>query len=378
MGSCDVDPRGDLAEQISLAIGAAASSHTPSWPMALPPSDGFPRVETADAELKRDPGAAAERICVELARAMARHPDVRACSAEVYASSWISQLWTSTGLHLSHDRTSLEVDLAVEPLPGPNDQEVHETFADVSLVGLDVHRRVDEAAQQARCLGHTEVPGSSADTPVLLRSADLAEILDALRSSATAYRQYRKASVLALGASVVKGERRGEALNLFVDPAIPAMVQSHRGTRDGVVARGGALIVDSVLEALVVDPQYGHYLGLQPNGLGGNLVVPSGNTPLHELRAPGTIEVHRFLSLMVDPMRLTWSGEIKLATLHTADGPVWLKGGVISGDVRENLADIVFSAETEKVNRPGSKTELPLGYTGPAALLRSGVRIAGT
>ena len=71
--------------------------------------------------------------------------------------------------------------------------------------------------------------------------------------------------------------------------------------------------------------------------------------------------------------------EIKLGKHILADGTVTLvKGGVVSGNLKENFTGCRLSTTLGTVNVPQSSYDPPLGYKGPnAMLITEGVSIAG-
>jgi len=76
---------------------------------------------------------------------------------------------------------------------------------------------------------------------------------------------------------------------------------------------------------------------------------------------------------------LTWSSEIKLGKRYkNGKFEVMIKGGVVSGDLKENLTNFNFSNETKRVNTIGGGFYPAIGYVGPAhMLIKAGVKIAG-
>jgi len=169
---------------------------------------------------------------------------------------------------------------------------------------------------------------------------------------------------------------------MTLDPFLPHMVRSSASTRAGQVPRRGRVIEDSQVVNRTIDHRYGQYLGLAPNHIGGNVVVDAGSVSTAALRerAPGVIEVLSFSGLVVSRAKLTWSSEIKLGRQWDADGVEhWLRGGLVSGDFRANLAHMHLSSEIGVVNDPERFGVPAIGYRGPAAMLiHSGVTVAGS
>ena len=123
------------------------------------------------------------------------------------------------------------------------------------------------------------------------------------------------------------------------------------------------------------------YLKKEANGIIGNVVIGPGTKTKDELLSsePQCLEVISFASLLLNPSTLTWSSEIKLGKLHKkGEAPKIIKGGVVSGNLKENLKNFSFSKTLTKKNAVADIFETAKGNYGPdAMLIRSGVKIAG-
>jgi hypothetical protein len=157
------------------------------------------------------------------------------------------------------------------------------------------------------------------------------------------------------------------------------MVLTSAHAIDGLPAKGGTLIADNTVADRVIGNRFGQYLDLEPNGLSGNLIVNAGSLTKETLQGREYVEVIKFSSLLIDSRKLTWSSEIKLGRHLAADGTATLvKGGVVSGNLKDNFTDCQLSATVGTVNTPKSGFTPALGYRGPdAMLITRGVSIAG-
>ncbi len=91
------------------------------------------------------------------------------------------------------------------------------------------------------------------------------------------------------------------------------------------------------------------------------------------------LEIISFSSLLINPNTLTWSSEIKLGKLFK-DGKFncMIKGGVVSGDIKENLSNFKLSNIECKINEVGGGYHPNMGYVGPNyMLIKSGVKVVG-
>ncbi len=159
------------------------------------------------------------------------------------------------------------------------------------------------------------------------------------------------------------------------------MALSTAFTDEGLPAERAAVVADGVVCRQLVNVRFGQYLGRPANGIAGNLVVPAGRWSREELlaAAPEVLEIVTFSSLLVNPQTLSWSSEIKLGRLHRrGQAPVLVKGGLVSGNLRENLRDARFSNRLATRNLLARAWYLAKGYCGPdLMLIQAGVKIAG-
>jgi len=370
-----------LADQIAQCIAIAASSDNHPWTLPEPPDQPYPEVETADSGILEDPSMAADRLEARLNAAIDREQGVRFNSAELYVSGSTRRQVTHTGIDFVHTATEIVTDLAVEPLPGPNLQEVHDGLEGVGERDIDIETFVAAAANEARLLGDTQEPKSSEDVPILIGTHALAQLFTALAACLSAQRAFLRLGSLGVGESLHTGERRGDAVGMTLDPFIDRMVRSRRATSAGQIPRRARVIDESLVLEQCIDHRYGQYLGVRPNHVGGNVVVDPGTHSIAALRAraPHAIQVLSFSGLLVDRTRLTWSSEIKLGRQRDQQGRErWLRGGVVSGDFRVNLSHMFLSSELGLVNEPERLGIPALGYRGPAAMLIvSGMSVVG-
>ncbi len=380
-GVIDIDVNLPPGPQVELSVTVATTSANRPWNLPIPPSKPYPEVETADPNIVESPAQTLARLESRLQAAIDRESGIRVNSAEIYVNWSRREVFTHSGIHHVHRTTEIDLECAAEPLPGPNSQEVQNGLAGVAERDLDIERFVAETAAETRHLGDTIEPSPGSDTPVLVRTRAAAELFSALTSCLSARRAFLKVGSLAVGEAVHTGVLRGDPVGVDLDPFQERMVCSHAATESGQIPARARVIDNSVVQHQCVDHRYGQYLDLPPNYVGGNAVVDLGVRTTDELRAvaPGAIEVLKFSSLVVDRATLTWSSEIKLGRQRGVDGQFrWLKGGVISGDFRANLSDVLLSSEEGIVNEPGRFGMSALGYRGPAAMLiRAGVSVVG-
>jgi predicted Zn-dependent protease len=366
-----------IAQQLDVAIELAACSQNKAWKLAAPPATEPQPVETCDPDIRDNPDDVAAKIEQQFTEAFAATDGCRLNSAELFVNYSLSAQTNSEGLSYQTELSELYLEAAMEKAGQENDKEVHEHTTSVTVADLDVPEFIAECALQVATLGDSEEPETQDGATILIGKDALSQMLDALLQQLNCTNEYLKLPFLKVGDPFGGGE--GDALELALDPTIPCMVLSSPYAIDGLAAKGGALISDNHVKDRVIGNRFGQYLGLAPNGLSGNLVVKPGTLTKENLAGIDYVEVIKFSSLLIDAQKLTWSSEIKLGRSVAADGTVTLvKGGVVSGNLKENFTDCKLSATIGNVNAPKSSYAPPLGYRGPdAMLITRGVSIAG-
>jgi hypothetical protein len=373
----DLVPYQPIDPQLAEAVEMAKGSLNKAWALARPPQDEPQPVETCDPQIRDNPDAAAEAIEQEFTAAFAATRGCRLNSAELFVNYHTCRQLNSEGLAYETELSELYLEAAMEKAGQENDKEVHEYTTSVTAADLNVKQFVEECALQVAVLGDSEEPETADGATLLIGKDALSQMLDALLQQLNCINEYLKLPFLRLGDRFGGGS--GDALNLRLDPTLPSMVLSSAYAIDGLPARGGSLIENNTVTRRIVGNRFGQYLDLEPNGLSGNLVVEPGSLDRSALSGTAYTEVIKFSSLLIDSQKLTWSSEIKLGRHVAADGTVTLvKGGVVSGNLKENFIDCKLSAAVGTVNVPQSSYDPPRGYRGPdAMLITRGVSIAG-
>lgn len=366
-----------IESQLTSAIELAQGSQNKAWQLAAPPAERPDPVETCDPMVRDNPEASAAAIEQAFRDAFAATDGCALNSAELFVNYYVSQNTNSEGLVYKTELSELYLEAAMEKAGQENDKEVHEYTTSVTTADLNVQRFVHECAMQLATLGDSEEPQTSDRATLLIGKEALAQMLEAVLPQLNCSNEYVKLPFLKTGDSF--GGGTGDALTLKLDPTIPGMVLSAAYAADGLPARGATLIENNEIKDRVIGNRFGQYLGLTPNGISGNLVVEPGSLTKDALAGTEYTEVIKFSSLLIDAQKLTWSSEIKLGKHVAADGTVTLvKGGVVSGNLKDNFTDCRLSTTLGTVNIPQSSYDPPRGYRGPDALLITrGVCIAG-
>lgn len=384
LASSQIDPLGDLEKQFQSTFEASLATANPAWDLPLPAPAKKQGLRECDPDLVADLRGGADRL-VGVADAETRKlSGVHVNYAELFVNHTRFLHRLSTGIENERETTDLYFEIAMEKLPLPNTQEVHNNITSVDEKGLALPDFIRRAAEETRSLGEVSVPETSAETVILLGADDLNILCHTLLHQLDRAQEYYARPFIREGEWISREEPKGDELTLRLDPHLDYMAESRVYSGEGIPTSGGTLIEKSRVVGRTSTHRIAYYLGLRADGVSGNVVVNAGSRSKDELLrlAPRVIEVKAFSSLLSSGDSLTWSSEIKFAVEHRFEnGKVtrrYLKGGVLSGNLRENLESIFFSRDTEISSRVADSYHAAMGYVGPAwALIQKGVSLSG-
>jgi hypothetical protein len=371
----------DLRALIAQALGAAQAAPNPAWTL---PAPGDPGVASgrrggvvacatdggaaagaqmaiatdflADQAVTRDPGSALDGSAAAFADAVHAAPWTRPSALELFATIEDRRLVNHRGLDLAERRTRCYAEFVLlhRPSAEAEECEFYDRVEALSLADLRLAQRVADAAACLRD-GAAAAPPPSGTMPVVISGAYLSELLGWYAAHADAGLHVRRVAALALDAPVL-ARRAGDRLHLASDAAVPSLA-AYRFDEHGWAASRQELVRDDALVGLHGSGRWMQVLGRPPRGQLATLTAPPGSADPAALRA-GALEVVRFSEFHPRHDTGAFSGEIRFGWWHAPDGtrrPV--RGGSVSGVLRDALADAVFSRDTATVD----------GYHGPQA-----------
>lgn len=359
-----------LVERMRQALDAAASATNPAWQLPAPglPGTAIPPTDPAagcDAGLLADPQQVLDGLVAEYTAAVtaAGPADVRPSTLELFATITDRRLLNHRGLDLRDRSTQLYAEFVLLHKPDAGAEVEFFDRAEATRANdLRLSARVTTAAACVRDGAHAAKPTPGIQ-PVLISDAYAAELIDYYAHHADAALHVRKVNALIEGAPVLT-RRSGDTLTLTSDPTVPSLA-AYTFDPNGYAAVRQELVRDDMLVGVHGSGRWMQVLGRTPRGARGTLVVPAGRTPLAQLRA-GTLEVVRFSEFSPRSDTGAFSGEIRLAYLHHADGTrTAICGGSVSGVLKDALADAQFSAEVVTVG----------DYHGPQAIRLAAVTV---
>jgi len=383
--SFTIDPLDDLAGQVTKTFENSLMVSNKPWDLATKLNGDYEKVLTTDPLISESLTNAHQRMHDEVNEKVKSLKGVNVNSGELYTNLKSTYFEMSTGLSGQKENSDIYFEIALEKLPLPNTQEVLKYKNAISIEDANLSKFIDEVVEETLSIKETQLPKTTDDAIIMVDGEVIADLMEDLVVQLNAQREYDKTPFMAKGDSILKGEKAtgSDSLSVTMDPTVPVMAKTTPFTSEGMKPVKAEIIKnDSVLTQLV-NNRIGQYLDKKPNYIDGNIIVELGKSSKQELiQSLGSkecIEVLTFSSLLINANTLTWSSEIKLGKLWK-DGKVvaMIKGGVVSGDIKENLTNFKFSNVTKKKNNTGGGFYPASGYVGPNhMLIESGVKIAG-
>jgi len=372
--------REDLARLPSIlddGVSMASLVHNPPW--SLPEAGDQPDVELADPRLVDVADSVREaRVAADQIRDLvdAAGPGVRLSAAELFLTAVDEQLMNSRGVETASTSTRvlLELNLLAD---GEEEAEFFRQAEARRLDDLHLVEMVHDAAQHARDATRAHQPRTRLG-PVVLSDIAVDQLLAAsvlgnsspYLAQTSAAAAYEHLSRFEVGEPVYLGrERMGDPLTMRSNARRPFSVLSYRFDADGLAAHDVLLIEDGVLRGRTATQRYAQYLNIPPTGRPGLAEITPGSTPLADLLRgePSVYQVVAFSAPNVDDVTGNFGMEIRLGYEIGPGGTRPIKGGSVSGNLFEAMANARFSAETAEF----------ASFAGPRAIRFESMQVAG-
>jgi len=355
-----------IARKLEEAVFTAGLTNNP--PFGLPGTAEYPVVEVLDHRLAAEPRAVLDELRGQLIAAVSGEPQVRLSSSECFLDVGESELRNSRGIQADVQSSQALFDFVLISSDGKNESEMHIAQQRRRAADFDVPALVARKAAQARDALRATVPPRHSGPVVISREA-LLDMLTFFRAQTAAQSKFQKLSQLELGQSVFgPREVRGEPLHLCSDALLPFGLNSGPCDAEGLPGRNVTIVQDNVLQRFWAGQRYAEYLGIEPTGAFGNLVIPPGTTPLAELLAGGPLmHIVAFSDMMPNMVTGDVVAEIRLGYLVEGERVTPIKGGALSTNLYDGFAQATYAWETAFLGE----------YFGPEAIRFEQMIIAG-
>jgi predicted Zn-dependent protease len=377
-------PAKPIRPQIESAIDAAMQTDHKSWELPTEIPKSFPNVLTTDPRMAEDLDSVTDQVTLKIEQIVAKKKDTVFNSAELFLSVHNREFHLSNGLNHRSSQSRVYVEAAYsfgqKKSSGELDSDEYlNTRWAVNLDDLELEKLFDETSERAQHSLGLEKPQTGI-YPVIVDADVLSKLFDSYLGQLSSANAYHELPHLSVGNPLIP-EATGDLLTVSLDPELAYGADTAVLSEQGVAQKTLNVVVKNNVLATLTDKQYSDYLGKPITTSRGNWVVEAGTLSYSELckAAAKVIEILQFSGLFVDPYSGTFSSEIRLARVYdNVKGTVaYLKGGSLSGSIRDNFKGIKLSKTRVKRSHFESNGMQGQGYYGPEYALLSEVSIVG-
>ncbi len=285
--------------------------------------------------------------------------DVFVNSAELFVLRRRNRVINSRGVDVSWNTDQVRGEFVIQ-CPAPRDVETYHSFAYRDPDAGALTEKVRQALSTTRDRAAAAQPPKSGEYTVILTGEQLEEVLSCYLSRSDASLIYQHYSDYAPGMDIQGQDATGDRLTIDLSATVPY-------DSEGVRLTDRRLMEDGVLRCVHGGVRFSRYLGVEPTGKYTGIVVPTGETPLAQLKAEPYLETAIFSDFQMNPMTGHFAGEIRLGYLFDGEKVTPVTGGSINGSLFEAQKTMRFSKERFT----------SASYHGPYAVALKGVRVAG-
>lgn len=280
-------------------------------------------------------------------------------SAELFVKRWRRYISSSEGVDTGYALDEISGEYVIQCVE-PQDVETYHSFSYRDDGAEALQRDVEEALlmTQARAQAHQAPKAGEYD--IILSGESMRTLLGYYLDRSGTLMVYRKYSGYEVGAQVQGKEPGGDALTVELKAREPY-------SREGIPMKNRILMENGVLKLLHGGSRYAYYLGMEPTGEYSCIHVPTGSTPLQELKTGSYLHIVKFSDFQMDSYSGYFSGEIRLAYLCDGEKTIPVTGGSINGSILKVQDHMRFSKERYANGY----------YEGPLAVRIEGVSVAG-
>lgn len=285
--------------------------------------------------------------------------DVFLNSAEIFAKRTVCHILNSKGVDVSYETYSVSGEYVAQCV-SPQDVETYHSFAyrDADTEGL--RRDAQEALAMTRARAEAVRAPKAGEYAVLLSGKHMHTLMSYYLSRSETAMVYQKYSNYQVGAAVQGDDIGGDALTIWLKALDPYSLE-------GIPMKDRMLMEEGTLRTLHGGSRFAYYLGIEPTGNYGCISVPTGSTPLEELKFRPYLHIVSFSDFQMDDFSGHFGGEIRLGFLYDGEKVTPVTGGSVNGSILDVQGRMVFSKERYETEN----------YEGPFAVRIEGVKVAG-
>lgn len=270
---------------------------------------------------------------------------VRYSSLELFATLNNIEYVNSKGVSEMDKRTVFEIDTVVLAGNETKDMESHNYRKVVFPEMLDLESEIKKSAKYATDSLNSELP-KSGNYPVVFMEEPLENLFSPLVFQTSGRAYFQKQSMLKMNEEIIESVE-GDKITLKSNSNVKNGLKTAKFDEDGVPLQDFTVIENGVFRKRWNDIRYSQYNKEEHTGNFANIEISTGNMSMDNFTDDEEIiyYVMSFSSFSPDPISGTFGGEIRHGYEVSKSGVKPIKGGSVSGSIRESFKNIYLSKE---------------------------------
>lgn len=270
-------------------------------------------------------------------------------SYEIFTDVTTKRFLNSNGIDITETYPSSMVEVVVNARNDAHEIELYRMYRGGNCDREYLKREIENTMRY----GHDRL--SAVDTPVNLNvpvvftTSAACTIYDYFLARIDGAYIYRGMSQAKEGSAMIE-ERNGYPLTIRAVRTLENSCANHIMDEEGGLIEDRVLIDHNVVSSITGSRRYAWYLGKQDSFIVSNYEVEPSDVCEDDILTGSYLEVVEFSGFQVSPVTGDIFGEIRLGYLHNNDGITVVKGGSISGNIRNQLNDMLFSDTLKQYN----------------------------
>lgn len=355
---------GQIEEMIDKLIVSAKLVNNPFYEIKNEKFQ-YNKFNNCDAKIYEDPYSVCDELSNIISSAAKSIKNAKLSTTELFISRIFEYYSNSFGNSYSFDRTKIMLEGVF--LAGPDySSESYFLNQAVFLDELDLEKTLEKHAKYANdCIDAETL--STGKYKVIFSEEALEEFFSFYMAHANARAVYNKFSLLKLG-ETISSKNPVTPLTIKSDPFVPGGISSRLADSYGIPLKPFTIIENNKMVQYISDLQYSQYLKIPYTGPLTNFVISPGNRDLNEIMDEENIVLLlRFSAFSPKEITGDFSSEIRLGYINKNGKRIPIKGGSVSGNIRNLIDTLELSSNVVK---KGS-------YMGPDAIVLDNVDISG-
>ena len=288
-------------------------------------------------------------------------------STEFFINKNHTTIINSKGVNVSFDSYNGEIEIITEAKGEKESIEIYEVLEFSDYDSAWIKENIKDALYKASLRTKAIPLPKLKDVPVILTGEAVQAFFGYYASKASGAMVYQGISQSKINDIVQTGDITGDKVSITVKPEIPNSPFSRYVDPDGLVMKDVELIKEGKLLTFIADKRYADYLEITPTGNMNTAVVELGSTEFSSMLQGPYLELLNFSDFQMDDITGDFGGEIRLGIYFDGEKQIPVTLGSISANIKQVEQDMVFSKESQKLNR----------MIGPKAIKLNNISIAG-